>query len=195
MICSYVERNYQFKSRENHLETCNEVASNLYKSFCSDKILVFDLHPELVGEDEEANIDEQPGDSCSVENSTNKGVLNSRVTLDRANRQGDEEEVSAEDGEDDAGDHPRPGQDGGQPGHSEMEKIILGQPHPSWCVQLSESVVLLSHPCIDCGRDTGSPDNTVAHSLILIRYPLYMLSLSTAYLHFLNTCFLSTINK
>ena len=71
------------------------------------------------------------------------------VALCRTNSQGDEEEVGAEDGEDDAGDHPRPGQDGGQPLDSETEESIFGQSPGSCGLQLSKALVFLPHYATD----------------------------------------------
>ena len=45
VVYNHVERKDDQKSRNNHLQTCNDVAANLYKSFHSNDILGFDLHP------------------------------------------------------------------------------------------------------------------------------------------------------
>ena len=92
------------------------------------------------------------------------------VTLFRADSQGDEEEVGTEDGEDDGGDHPRPGQDGGEAMDRETEESILGQSPGSCGLQLSEALVFLPHGATtDCCCDTG-PEHTVPPGLI--RYPV-----------------------
>ena len=81
VVYNHVEGKDHQKSRNNHLQTCYDVAANLYESFHSDDILGFDLHPQLVGEYEEANIDEQSRDSCSIENSTNISLTAILMTL------------------------------------------------------------------------------------------------------------------